>query len=113
MPSLPIFFSQPKIAGSFPPTHPISIPFSPRSAFPLAHTAANASPICLNGTSAVPYFGGLSSAFLAALSDITMDSASVGPKEDKRVAIDAVVVRSGCAFKVYLRRIVVSRGSIE
>jgi hypothetical protein len=77
IPNLPIFFNQTKIGGSFPPTHPISIPSKPRSRFPLAHTAANASPICLKATRAVPYFGGLSRLFLGDLSDKTMESVSV------------------------------------
>jgi hypothetical protein len=61
--SLPIFFSQPRMAGSFPLTHPISMPFM--STFDSgefagadeAHTAPYASPMVLNGTRAVAWVG--------------------------------------------------------
>ena len=112
VPNLPIFFNHTSIGGSFPPTHPTSISSSPRSRFPLAHTAAKASPICLNGTRAVPYFGGLSRFFLGDLSDRTIESVSVRPKDDISFAIDSAVVRLGCVLRVYLMRMVVSRGSM-
>jgi hypothetical protein len=109
--SLPIFFNQPRIKGSFPFTQPTSTPSNPRSFCPLADTAENASRICLKGTKAVPVLGRLSAFFFGALRERTMDSVSTLPKPDNRLAIDSGVVSSGCVFKEYFSRIVVSRGS--
>jgi len=95
VPNLPIFFNHPKICGSLPPAHPTSTPSKPLCGVPLAHTAANASPICLNGTSAVPYFGGLFGAFFGGFKDSTIDVVSVLPKGAKRSESDAGVVRLG------------------
>ncbi len=79
---------------------------SPLSARPLAHTAAKAPPICLNGTSAVPRFGFLGG---AGFSESTMVDLSKEPNGVNRVPMLDASVRVGCADKVYLTRTVVSR----
>lgn len=111
--NLPIFFNQPNIAGSFPPTHEISTPSKPSSFRPLAHTAAKAFPICLKGTRAVPYFGGLSGCFLVGLIERTMESISVAPNRERRVATDSAEVREGYVFRENLILTVVSSESIK
>ena len=111
--NLPILFNQPNIAGSFPPTHAISTPFKPSSFRPLPHTAAKAFPICLKGTRAVPYFGGLSGCFFVGLIERTIESTSVAPNRDRRAAIDSADVSEGCVFKEYLTLTVVSSGSAK
>ena len=115
-PNFPCFFSQVINPGSPPllPAHVIWTPSSPRSLSSLAHTAANASPIRLNGTSAVPsftssvvfffFFGAL------VLIESTIESLSVSPNGRKRVARDSEVVRWGRAVDEYLSRTVVSSG---
>jgi hypothetical protein len=111
--NLPILFNQPNMAGSFPPTHTISTPSKPRSFRPLAHTAAKAFPICLKGTRAVAYFGGLSGCFLVGLIERTIESVSVAPNRDRRVAIDSAEVREGYVFREYLSLTVVSSESVK
>lgn len=74
----------------------------------MAHTAANASPIRLKGTSAVPYLGGLCGDFFGDLRETTMVSTSVGPKGAKRDASEEAVVKFGCSVRRYFTRRVVS-----
>ena len=115
-PSFPCLFSQPISSGSPPLLHAQEIwtPSNPRSFTPLAHTAANASPIRLNGTSAVPSFTSSKGAFfffeVFALIESTIESLSVSPNGRRRVASDSAVVRWGRAVAEYLSRTVVSRG---
>ena len=111
--NLPILFNQPNIAGSFPPTQAISTPSKPSSFRPLPHTAAKAFPICLKGTRAVPYFGGLSGCFLVGLTDRTIESISVAPNRDRRAAIDSADVSEGYVFREYLSLTVVSSESVK
>ena len=110
--NLPILFNQPNIAGSFPPTHVISTPSKPKSFRPLPHIAAKAFPICLKGTRAVPYFGRLSGCFFVGLTERTIESISVAPNRDRRVAIDSADVSEGYVFKEYLSLTVVSSESV-
>lgn len=105
-PNLPIFFSHSIKGGSLPSAQAISISCNPRSSLPLAHTAANASPICRNGTTAVPRLGLLGG---AGLSDTRISPLSVPPNCRKRDDIDSGLVRLGCEVSVHFRRIVVSR----
>lgn len=98
-PSFPCLFSQPINSGSPPllPAQVIWTPSNPRSFTPLAHTAANASPIRLNGTSAVPSFTSSAEDFfffkVFVLIEITIESLSASPNGCKRAASDSAVVR--------------------
>ena len=105
-PSAPILLSHPMISGSVPPAHEISMSFRPRSSRPLAHTAANASPTCLNGTSAVARFGFLGGAGFSA---ITISEVSTAPNWASKGNSASAVVIVGCAARVTLARMVVSR----
>ena len=73
---------------------------SPLSAFPLSPTAWYASPICLNGTSAVPYF--------RLFRDRTMDAVSTLPNDESKQAMDSGVVSFGYFLSDHLSRTVVS-----
>jgi len=113
-PNFPILCSQPRMAGSFPLTQVTFTPSIPSSFRSLAQTAANASPICLNGTRALPVFGGLSAldgVLFFRERERTMDGSSVAPNRERKVDIAAGVVRFGYAFNGYFNRIVVSSGS--
>lgn len=107
--SFPCFFSHPSMGGSFPSAQETSTPSNPRSDRPLAHTAANASPICLNGTSAVAFFGGFVGAFFGGFIDSTIDDSSISPKRARRDDTAAGVVRLGCSEREILSLTVVSR----
>lgn len=105
-PSCPFFFSHAMSSGSLSSAHPTSMSCKPLSACPLAHTAANAPPICLNGTRAMPRFGFFGG---AGLSMSLIDVASAGPKGARRAARLAGVVSEGCEVNTYFRRMVVSK----
>lgn len=111
-PSFPIFRNHPKITGSFPLTQVILIPSNPISLLPLEQTAANASPICLNGTRALPVLGGLSDGVFPLIEvDRTIEDSSVEPNRDNKEAMEAGVVSVGYVFSGYFNRTVVSSGS--
>ena len=93
--NLPVDLSQLIISGSLPPNQPMSTFVSPRSGSPLAHTAANASPILLNGIRAVPFLGGLSGAFFGGFKDRTIALASTAPNGERRAASESFVASSG------------------
>lgn len=115
IPNFPCRFSQAISLGSTPslPAHVIWTPSNPRSLIPLAHTAANASPIRLNDTSAVPSLTSFEGVFfffeVFVFIESTIESLSVSPNGCKRAASDSGVVRLGRAVTEYLRRTVVSR----
>ena len=98
-PSFPCLFNQPISSGSPPllPAQEIWTPSNPCSFTPLAHTAPNASPIRLNGTSAVPSFTSSEEGFFffeaLALIESTIESLSVSPNGRKSAASDSEVVR--------------------
>jgi hypothetical protein len=96
-PSFPLLLNHPIISGSFPlsPAHPTSIPFNPLSSLPLAQTAANASPILLNGKTAVAYFAGLSGDFFGGLRERNINASSVVPKGERRDLREEGVVNVG------------------
>lgn len=104
-PNLPIFFSHPMSSGSFPPAQSTSISPIPLSALVLAHTAANAPPIWVKGTTAVPLLGFLGG---AGLSETRIEDASMGPKGERSGTRLVGVVRVGCEERLYLTRTVVS-----
>jgi len=97
-PNFPCLFSQLISSGSplLLPAQEIWTPSNPRSLISLAHTAANASPIRLNGTSAVPSFTSFEVDFFfetLVLIESTIESVSVLPNGSKRAARDSEVVR--------------------
>lgn len=98
-PNFPCLFSQAISSGSPPllPAQEIWTPSKPRSFTPLAHTAAKASPIRLNGTSAVPSSTPFEEDFfffeVFGLIERTIESLSVSPNCSKRGASDSGVVR--------------------
>jgi hypothetical protein len=96
-PNFPFLLNHSIISGSLPlsPAHPISIPFNPLSSLPLAQTAANASPILLNGTTAVAYFAGLSGCFFGGLRERNVSASSVVPNGERRDLRKAGVVNVG------------------
>lgn len=103
---MPIFFSQPINSGSLSSAHVTSIPSNPRSGLPLAHTAPKASPICLNGTRAIPrfaFFGG------AGFRDRTISELSTAPNGESKVCMLSAFVREGCEPSWYFNFTVVSR----
>ena len=101
-------------AGSVPPTHLMSKCSRPRSARPDAHTAACASAILPNRTTAVAYLGGLCSAFLGDFMESTMSSLSTGPNvEVINVCRASTVVKWEYWASGYLRRMVVSCSPLE
>jgi len=61
----------------------------------------------------VPYFGGLSGCFLVGLIERTMESISVAPNRERRVATDSAEVREGYVFRENLILTVVSSESIK
>ena len=105
-PSCPFLFSHAISSGSLSSAQPISTSCKPLSARPLAHTAANAPPICLNGTRAMTRFGFFGG---AGLRMSLIDASSTAPNGARSVARLAGVVSDGCVDSGYLRRIVVSK----
>jgi len=98
-PNFPCLFNQAISSGSPPllPAQETWTPSNPRSFTPLAHTAANASPIRLNGTSAVPSFTSSEEDFFFfeafVLIESTIESLSILPNGCERAASDSEVVR--------------------
>ena len=107
--SFPCFLSHPRMGGSFPSAHETSTPAKPRSDRPLAHTAANASPICLKGTRAVAFFGGFVGVFFGGFMEMTMDDSSTSPKRESWEDTEEGVVNSGRVESDILSLTVVSR----
>jgi hypothetical protein len=113
-PSFPFLLNHPIISGSFPlsPAHPISIPFNPRSSLSLAQTAANASPIRLNGTTAAACLAGLFGNFFGGLRERNVNASSVAPKGERRALSEAGVVNVGWLVRVYFSLTVVSSAPV-
>ena len=104
-PSLPIFFNQPINSGSFPSAQDTSTSCRPRATLLEEHTAAKASPICLNGTRAVPRLGFLGG---AGFNEMTMSETSIAPNDAKSKPRPSGFVRVGRVDNVHFTFTVVS-----